>query len=328
MVKYILKRLVYVVVVFVILSFLMFMLYKLIPGDVVRQMLEPQRDKLTAEQYESEYNRLTASLGLDKPLVVQYYNWFTNLLKGNLGYSTTYLKHVSKIIGEPLLNTLFLNAFSSILALGITIPLGIYCAVKKKSFIDNAMQVFTILGISIPIYITALVMIYLFAVLIPIFPVSGMKAPGSTLTGFEGFIEKVYYFTLPVLVATINSMASTFRYIRAAMINELSQDYIRTARAKGVREKVVIYSHAWRNALLPVITIIISWFTSLLGGWVMLETMFGLNGIGKLMILGLTQQDYQMVLAMQMIYVIIALLGRLLTDLSYGLVDPRVRVDK
>ncbi|MCI7570814.1 MAG: ABC transporter permease [Clostridiales bacterium] len=328
MVKYILKRLVYVVVVFVILSFLMFMLYKLIPGDVVRQMLEPQRDKLTAEQYESEYNRLTASLGLDKPLVVQYYNWFTNLLKGNLGYSTTYLKDVSKIIGEPLLNTLFLNAFSSILALGITIPLGIYCAVKKKSFIDNAMQVFTILGISIPIYITALVMIYLFAVLIPIFPVSGMKAPGSTLTGFEGFIEKVYYFTLPVLVATINSMASTFRYIRAAMINELSQDYIRTARAKGVREKVVIYSHAWRNALLPVITIIISWFTSLLGGWVMLETMFGLNGIGKLMILGLTQQDYQMVLAMQMIYVIIALLGRLLTDLSYGLVDPRVRVDK
>ena len=328
MVKYILKRLVYVVVVFVILSFLMFMLYKLIPGDVVRQMLEPQRDKLTAEQYESEYNRLTASLGLDKPLVVQYYNWFTNLLKGNLGYSTTYLKDVSKIIGEPLLNTLFLNAFSSMLALGITIPLGIYCAVKKKSFIDNAMQVFTILGISIPIYITALVMIYLFAVLIPIFPVSGMKAPGSTLTGFEGFIEKVYYFTLPVLVATINSMASTFRYIRAAMINELSQDYIRTARAKGVREKVVIYSHAWRNALLPVITIIISWFTSLLGGWVMLETMFGLNGIGKLMILGLTQQDYQMVLAMQMIYVIIALLGRLLTDLSYGLVDPRVRVDK
>ena len=328
MVKYILKRLVYVVVVFVILSFLMFMLYKLIPGDVVRQMLEPQRDKLTAEQYESEYNRLTASLGLDKPLVVQYYNWFTNLLKGNLGYSTTYLKDVSKIIGEPLLNTLFLNAFSSILALGITIPLGIYCAVKKKSFIDNAMQVFTILGISIPIYITALVMIYLFAVLIPIFPVSGMKAPGSTLTGFEGFIEKVYYFTLPVLVATINSMASTFRYIRAAMINELSQDYIRTARAKGVREKVVIYSHAWRNALLPVITIIISWFTALLGGWVMLETMFGLNGIGKLMILGLTQQDYQMVLAMQMIYVIIALLGRLLTDLSYGLVDPRVRVDK
>ena len=328
MVKYILKRLVYVVVVFVILSFLMFMLYKLIPGDVVRQMLEPQRDKLTAEQYESEYNRLTASLGLDKPLVVQYYNWFTNLLKGNLGYSTTYLKDVSKIIGEPLLNTLFLNAFSSILALGITIPLGIYCAVKKKSFIDNAMQVFTILGIRIPIYITALVMIYLFAVLIPIFPVSGMKAPGSTLTGFEGFIEKVYYFTLPVLVATINSMASTFRYIRAAMINELSQDYIRTARAKGVREKVVIYSHAWRNALLPVITIIISWFTSLLGGWVMLETMFGLNGIGKLMILGLTQQDYQMVLAMQMIYVIIALLGRLLTDLSYGLVDPRVRVDK
>ncbi|MDO4567649.1 MAG: ABC transporter permease [Clostridia bacterium] len=328
MVKYILKRLVYIVVVFVILSFLMFLLYKLIPGDVVRQMLEPQRADLTPEQYAAEYARLTEYLGLDRPLVVQYWNWFTNLLRGNLGYSVTYMKDVSEVISEPLSNTLFLNVFSSIIALGITIPLGIRCAVKQKSLLDNGMQIFTILGISIPIYITALVMIYLFAVLIPIFPVSGMKAPGSSATGFEAFLERMYYFTLPVLVATVNSMASTFRYIRAAMINELSQDYIRTARAKGVREKVVIYSHAWRNALLPVITIIISWFTSLLGGWVMLETMFGLNGIGKLMILGLTQKDYQLVLAMQMIYVVIALMGRLLTDLSYGIVDPRVRVDK
>ena len=328
MVKYILKRLVYVVVVFVILSFLMFMLYKLIPGDVVRQMLEPQRDKLTAEQYESEYNRLTASLGLDKPLVVQYYNWFTNLLKGNLGYSTTYLKDVSKIIGEPLLNTLFLNAFSSILALGITIPLGIYCAVKKKSFIDNAMQVFTILGISIPIYITALVMIYLFAVLIPIFPVSGMKAPGSTLTGFEGFIEKVYYFTLPVLVATINSMASTFRYIRAAMINQLSQDYIRTARAKGLSENKVIYKHAFRNTLIPLVTLLAGILPSLFGGMMITEEVFSIDGIGRLAYNALIEGDIPFVMGYNMFLAVLTVIGTLLSDIMYSIVDPRVKLGK
>lgn len=112
------------------------------------------------------------------------------------------------------------------------------------------------------------------------------------------------------------------------MITELSQDYIRTARAKGVREKVVIYSHAWRNALLPIITILISWFTTLLSGWAILEQMFLLQGVGQIMILGLNNKDYQLVLAMQMVFVVISLVSRLITDLSYGLVDPRVRVDK
>ena len=144
----------------------------------------------------------------------------------------------------------------------------------------------------------------------------------------RAFTDKLYYMSLPIIVATFNSLGSTFRYVRAAMITELSQDYIRTARAKGVREKVVIYSHAWRNALLPIITILISWFTTLLSGWAILEQMFLLQGVGQIMILGLNNKDYQLVLAMQMVFVVISLVSRLITDLSYGLVDPRVRVDK
>lgn len=221
-----------------------------------------------------------------------------------------------------------MNIVTTILALGITIPLGIKCAIKKNSLLDKSTQVVTIVGISIPIYITALVFIYFFAILLGIFPPGGIKTPGSQYVGMRAFTDKLYYMSLPIIVATFNSLGSTFRYVRAAMITELSQDYIRTARAKGVREKVVIYSHAWRNALLPIITILISWFTTLLSGWAILEQMFLLQGVGQIMILGLNNKDYQLVLAMQMVFVVISLVSRLITDLSYGLVDPRVRVDK
>ena len=328
MVKYILKRLVYVVVVFVILSFLMFFLYNLTPGDPVRDMLEPQKDKMTPEEYRIEYERLTAQLGLDKPMVVQYWKWFTNLLQGDFGYSSYYRDAVVNHLAGPVQNTLFLNIVTTILALGITIPLGIKCAIKKNSLLDKSTQVVTIVGISIPIYITALVFIYFFAILLGIFPPGGIKTPGSQYVGMRAFTDKLYYMSLPIIVATFNSLGSTFRYVRAAMITELSQDYIRTARAKGVREKVVIYSHAWRNALLPIITILISWFTTLPSGWAILEQMFLLQGVGQIMILGLNNKDYQLVLAMQMVFVVISLVSRLITDLSYGLVDPRVRVDK
>jgi peptide/nickel transport system permease protein len=133
---------------------------------------------------------------------------------------------------------------------------------------------------------------------------------------------------LPVLVMTFGSLGGMTRYVRAAMIDALSQDYIRTARAKGLREKVVIYSHAWRNALLPVVTIIIGWFLSIFSGSVVIENTFSLNGMGALYYTGLMGRDYELVLAIQMFYVIVSLMGQLVMDLSYGLVDPRVRVDK
>ena len=134
--------------------------------------------------------------------------------------------------------------------------------------------------------------------------------------------------TLPVLVMTVGSLGGMTRYVRAAMIESLSMDYIRTARAKGLRERVVIYSHAWRNALLPVITVLIGWFISIFSGSLIIEQMFGLNGMGQLYYQGLMNNDYELALAIQMFYVLIALVGQLITDLSYGIVDPRVRVNK
>ena len=141
-------------------------------------------------------------------------------------------------------------------------------------------------------------------------------------------LDRLYYLALPVIVMTVAALGSMTRYVRAAMIDALRMDYIRTARAKGLKEKVVIYSHAWRNALLPVITLIISWFMSIFMGSIVIEQIFQLNGIGKMYYVGLMNQDYDMALAVNMLYCIITLLSNLITDLSYGLVDPRVRIDK
>lgn len=339
MLKYILKRIGYMIIVFLTLSILMFFLYNLIPNDPARAELEPLRKSMKPAEYAERYAALRYEYGLDDPLIVRYARWMglvkdrrtdslNGMLQGYIGYSSTYKKDVAEVIPDRMVNTIFINIFSTILALAITIPLGIYCAVHKKGKIDTMTQVITIVGYSIPIYIIALVFIWLFAVKLGWFPVMGMQTPGSNYTGMRAFWDKVYYITLPVIVMTFGSLGGMTRYVRAAMIDALSMDYIRTARAKGLREKVVIYSHAWRNALLPVVTVIIGWFLSIFSGSLVIENTFSLNGMGALYYQGLMNRDYELALAIQMFYVIISLLGQLIMDLSYGLVDPRVRVDK
>lgn len=336
--KYVIKRLLYMILVFLIVSLLMYAIYNLIPTDPARAQLEPMKHTLRPAEYEARYEQLRQQMGLDAPLIVRYARWmgfvpdvngeFNGLLEGNLGYSQLYKKSVSEVIPVRMENTIFINIFSTIIALAITIPLGIYCAVHKRGKFDSSVQVFTIIGYSIPIYIIGLIFIWFFAVTLRWLPVFGIETPGNHYTGFRAFLDKTYYLILPVLVMTVGSLGGMTRYVRAAMIESLSMDYIRTARAKGLREKVVVYSHAWRNALLPVITVIIGWFISIFSGSLIIENMFSLNGMGQLYYQGLMNNDYELALAIQMFYIIISLVGQLITDLSYGLVDPRVRVDK
>ena len=338
MTKYVLKRLLYMVIVFLLVSLLMYSIYNLIPTDPARAQLEPMKTTLKPAEYEQRYQMLRQQMGLDDPLIVRYLRWIgfwpdvngklDGMLQGNFGYSQIYKTDVANVLPSRMLNTIYINIFSTLVALAITIPLGIYCAVHKRSKTDNAVQVLSIVGYSIPVYIIALIFIWLFAVTLRWLPVFGMQTPGNNFTGFRAFLDKVYYMTLPVLVMTVGSLGGMTRYVRAAMIEALSMDYIRTARAKGLREKVVIYSHAWRNALLPIITSIIGWFISIFSGSVIIENTFSLNGMGKLYWAGLNNLDFELVLAIQMFYTVVALIGSLLMDISYGLVDPRVRVDK
>ena len=253
---------------------------------------------------------------------------YEGLLQGYFGYSTQYTKPVSEILVEPMKNTVFINIFATILALGITIPLGIFCAVKRGSRRDVAVQVGTVIGYSLPTFIIAIVFIWLFSVVLGWFPVSGMVSPNNIdMTPMGQFWDKMYHLALPLIVMTFCSLGGMTRYVRASMIEALSMDCIRTARAKGLREKTVIYSHAWRNALIPIVTLVIGWFLGIFSGSLMIENIFALNGLGRMYFSALSNNDNEVVLALQMFYILLGLAGNLIIDIAYGFVDPRIRVN-
>ncbi len=337
--KYILKRLGYVLVVFMILSILMYLVYAMIPYDRARAEVEQYKTtfKNDPEKFEAKYQELRKEMGLDENVFVRYLGWlgiapingeYNGILQGNFGYSYDYDRPVVEILGAPMRNTIFINIISTIVALAITIPLGIFCATHRGGKRDTAIQTATIVGYSIPTFIFAIVFIWLFAVILGWFPVSGMKTPGSNYSGIKKILDELYYMALPIIVMTFGSLGGMTRYVRASMTEALSLDCIRTARAKGLREKVVVYSHAWRNALIPIITLVIGWFLGIFSGSIMIENIFGLNGMGQIYIKALNGKDFEVVLLLQMFYVIIGLLGNLIIDLAYGFADPRVRVNK
>lgn len=340
--KYIAKRLGYMLVVMLILSLLMFLVYSMIPYDRAVAEAESFKQGLknnpnAAELYNAKIEELRRELGTDQNVFVRYLGWigvapingrYNGILQGNFGYSYQYDRPALDVLITPMKNTIFINIFATILGLGITIPLGIFCAVHRGSKRDTAVQIGTIVGYSIPTFITAIIFIWLFAIILGWFPVSGMKTPGSDYVGWQKLKDELYYMCLPLIVMTFSSLGGMTRYVRASMTEALSLDCIRTARAKGLREKSVIYSHAFRNALIPIITLVIGWFIGIFSGSIVIENIFGLNGVGRLYILSLNNKDFEVVLLLQMFYVIVGLLGNLVIDIAYGIADPRVRVNK
>ncbi len=340
MVKYILKRIFYILLVFFILSFLLFMIYNMLPVD---KAAATAREEVTASKgklnYEERYKYWSEKYGTNGTKIERYGRWigiypyadgsFNGLLQGNLGNSLTEGKPVSDMIKEPMKNTIFINIFATILALGITIPLGIFCAVHRGSRRDVGVQVGTIIGYSLPTFIIAILFIWLFSVVLGIFPVSGMQSSGyQDWPPMRQFLDKMYHLALPLIVMTFCALGGMTRYVRASMIEALSMDCIRTAKAKGLRQKVVIYSHAWRNALIPIVTLVVGWFLGIFSGSLMVENIFAINGIGRVYYTALTTNDNEVVLALQMFYILISLAGNLLIDIIYGFVDPRIRVNK
>lgn len=345
--KYILKRLGYLLMVTVILSFILFIIYSLVPANRaftdaqaemkgMRNSIPKGQEQQVLDELYLKYQRM---YGTDTDnRIIRYLRWvgvwplyngkFDGLLQGNFGYSYDYKRPVVEIVKQPMLNTIKINIPATIIALAITIPLGIHCAVKRGSKRDQAVQVFTIIGYSLPTFLIAILFIWIFCGRLGLFPPSGMKTPGATYTGIRKFLDEAYYMALPLIVSTFCSLGGMTRYVRASMIEALSMDCIRTARSKGLREKVVVYSHAFRNALIPIVSLVVGWFLGIFGGSIMIENIFGWNGMGRIMITALRTADYDVVMLMQMFYIIISLLGSLLIDIIYGLVDPRVRVNK
>lgn len=347
MAKYIAKRLGYMLGMVIVLSFVMYFVYNLIPNNRAytdaKAEISQLKQGLTEEEKETRFEELYLQYqrryGTDtNNIVIRYLRWvgvypkydgsYDGLLQGNFGYSYEARDEVLNVVKAPMLNTILINVIGTILALGIAIPLGIVCAVKRGSRTDRAVQVITILGYSLPTFLFCILFIWLFCSILGIFPPSGMKTPGSNYTGWKWFVDTMYYLALPLITMTFCSLGGMTRYTRASMIEALSMDCIKTARAKGLKEKTVIYSHAFRNALIPIITLVIGWFIGIFAGSIVLESIFGLHGMGKLMIQSLRTADFDVVILMQLFYVAMSLIGNLIIDIAYGLVDPRIRVSK
>ena len=323
MLKFLLKRIISLMPVVVMISVMLFFIMKSMPGDPVR-FLVPPANNLTPSEYKELYDLAAARLGVDRSLFEQYFIWIFNLLRGDFGYSIRFGLPVRDILLEPLLNSIFINFFSIIVAFLISIPVGIRSAVRRNSIFDRGWQIFSIFGLSMPTFFIGLTLIFIFAVRLRILPFGGMpfESPGT----IEYFISYGRFMILPVVTLTIGSLAGTIRYVRNSMLEAISKDYIRTARAKGLQEKVVIYHHAFRNALIPIVTIVSFSIVGLFGGSAITESIFVWNGIGTVLISSLTSLDYNVVLVLNMFYAVLSLVANIVMDIGYALVDPRIRL--
>jgi len=292
------------------------------PGDQVLAMMGPVRPEVRDQIYQE----ITIRLGLDRPIYEQYFRWLYNfLIRGDFGYSTLRNRPVIEAISEPLGNTLILNASVNVVYLLIALPVGIRMAVKRGSLFDQSWQVFSLTAWSLPSFFLALTLIFIFSITLGWLPVGGM--PNAVfLDGMDYYIAWIRHLTLPVATLVIITLASAIRYIRNAMIDALSMDYIRTARSKGLSEKVVIYSHAFRNALIPISTIIVFTVFALVAGSPITEQVFTYNGIGRMLVDAVIARDRMLILAMAMLFSFVNLTAMLVADIVYGLVDPRVKL--
>ena len=323
MLKYIIKRIVILIPVLIAITIVLFTVNKMMPGDPVRAMLPTS---LKAEQYDAAYEAMSKRLGLDKSLPVQYFSWVRNMLQGEFGWSSKNNRPVADVVAEPIRNTVILNIGVIILELAIALPVGIRCAVKRGGLFDNFWQVFSLVTWSMPSFFLSLCLLYLFAVKLGWLPFGGM--PNSALTSGWPYIKDwLRHLVLPVIVLSLISIASSVRIVRNAMIDALTQDYIRTARAKGLREKAVIYSHAFRNALIPVSTVVVGTIFSLFAGSTITETIFAWNGIGKVLIGAINSRDTMLVSTMNTFFALVSVIAVLVSDIVYGLIDPRIRLE-
>ena len=323
MLRYIAKRLIFMAPLLVGITVICFMVMHLAPGsptDLQTQM----NPRASAEAQE----RLRAMYDLDKPLYQQYWIWVKKLAVLDLGqsFSTDHRPVADKIL-ERLPITILLNVLSLILILAIAIPIGVLSAVHQDSLFDKLTSVFVFIGFAIPTFWLALLLMILFGVQLGWLPISGIRSLNyEYLPHGAAFWDLIKHLILPVLLSAFGGLAGLSRYMRSNMLEVIRQDYIMTARAKGLSERVVIYKHALRNALLPVITILGLSIPGLIGGGVIFETIFAIPGMGQLFYMSVMARDYPVVMGILFIGAVLTLLGNLIADVSYAVADPRIRV--
>jgi len=320
--RYILKRLLLMIPVLLGITVISFGVMKLAPGDPVSLVtdLNPNMNKEAME-------RIRAYYGLDEPAYVQYAKWLKNMLMLDFGtsFSPDSRPVIDKIV-ERIPITLLINVLSMILILAVAIPLGVMSAVKQNSFFDKGTTVFVFIGFAIPTFWLALLLMILFGVKLEWLPISGLRSlTYAELSAPEKVLDLAQHLILPVFVSSFGGLAGMSRYMRSNMLEVIRQDYITTARAKGLDERTVIFKHALRNALLPVITLLGLSVPGLIGGSVIFETIFAIPGMGQLFYQAVMSRDYPTVMGILVIGAVLTLVGNLLADVMYSVADPRIR---
>lgn len=313
MARFFIQRIVGTVVVLLLVSIGTFVLVHTSPGGPT-VMINPNLSPADVE-------RIRSNLGLDQPLVVQYWRWLSTLLRGDLGTSLQFGASVGSLIGSRLPNTLYLGLIAFVVSALIGIFLGVVSALKPRSALDNLITALAFTGFSLPPFWLGLMLILLFSVVMGVLPSSGIRpSDGST-----GFLAVAKHFVMPVIVLGLLNLAEITRYTRTSMLEALRADFVRTARAKGLPAVRVVFAHALRNSLLPVLTILGIVLTRLLGGTVVTETVFGWPGIGQLAIQAASTRDYPLMMGLTLVVAVIVVVLNLVVDLLYAVADPRVR---
>jgi peptide/nickel transport system permease protein len=324
---FLLRRIIQSIPVFIVITIITFALIHAIPGGPTARL------ELDMDIKPEDIARIKANMGLDKPVWQQYLIWMgivpnsqgerSGLLQGDLGISFIDQTPVTKNIMDRLPNTLLLSITALVISLGVALPVGVWSAVKQYSMFDNVSTVLSTAGVSIPSFWFGLVAILIFSVELRWLPSGGMYTLGQE----KNLADSLKHLIMPASILSILQVAGWNRYIRASMLEVIRQDYVRTARAKGLKERVVIIVHALRNALMPVVTLLGLSLPGLVSGAIVTETIFGWPGMGRLAYHAATKRDYPIIMGTLVMSTILVILGNLLADIAYGFLDPRIKAE-
>lgn len=315
--EYIIRRVLISIPILIGTSFLIFYLFALLPGDYVdsNPSLTPQRAAELREFY-----------GFNEPVIKRYFNWIAGIFHSDLGFSFQYQQPVTKVINQFIWNSFIVSIISLVITWIIALITGVYSAMKQYSIFDSFVTFFVFAAMSIPSFFIGLLLIKIFAIDMNLLPVGGMIDVGSNTTGLAHYVEIGRHMILPVFILVLLGTGSLTRYVRTSMLEVVRQDYIRTARAKGLKESKIIFKHALKNALLPCITLLAFELPALFSGAIIIEQVFNWPGIGQVQLESLNNRDYPVLMTFTMFLSFLTILGNLFADVAYAAVDPRIRL--
>ncbi|WP_025728076.1 oligopeptide ABC transporter permease [Atopobacter phocae] len=317
--KTILRRVMLMIPQIIILSVIVFILAKNMPGDPFTGLITPETPPETIAA-------LREKAGLNDPLPVQYFRWVGNAVKGDFGTSYTYHLPVTKLIGNRMINTLWLSLLTLILTYLIALPLGLIAGRFQNSWMDKVVVAYTFITFSIPVFVFALLLLWAFGYTLEWFPTRGSVQSGIAPGTITYFLSRIKHMILPAITMAILSTTGTVQYLRTGIIDAKSQDYVRTARSKGVPERVVYNRHIFRNSLLPIAAFLGYEITGLISGSIFIEQIFSYSGMGNLFMSSITSRDYSVATALILLFGLATLFGTLLSDIIMSIVDPRIRI--